>query len=187
MSKKIPKASKKTLHNNIKKANSIVKGINKVSFSFEALERTEYFNLDGTCNNWPSELFNVLKEISTYEKKELVSGHFANSKYRIHAHENAKPPSKLPDGIELKDLYQIRIEKSKGGIHGVFYEDIFYIIWLDPLHNMYPDSRYGGLRIIKPPSTCCKDRDLELEKLSQRNKELEDELMMYIELLEKET
>ncbi len=52
---------------------------------------------------------------------------------------------------------------------------------------MYPDSRYGGLRIIKPPSTCCKDRDLELEKLSQRNKELEDELMMYIELLEKET
>ncbi len=33
------------------------------------------------------------------------------------------------------------------------------MIWLDPLHNMYPDDRFGGLRKVKPASNCCKDRE----------------------------
>lgn len=146
-----------------------------ISFSFEALEETEYFNLDGTCINWSSELFKMMKYISTLKQEELLSGAYAKSTYRIHSHENASPPSPLPEGVELKDCYQIRISKSKGGIHGIFYDNIFYVIWLDPLHNMYPDDRYGGLRKIKPGSTCCKDREELLEKLQLENKRLREE------------
>lgn len=40
-----------------------------ISFSFEALETTEYFNLDGTCLNWSLELFDMLKDISSKKKK----------------------------------------------------------------------------------------------------------------------
>ena len=43
----------------------------------------------------------------------------------------------------------------------------FYVIWFDPLHNMYPDDRFGGLRKVKSPSTCCKDRDEEIARLKQ--------------------
>lgn len=152
-----------------------------VVFSFASLERTEYFNLDCTCPNWSSDLFNMMKSISETSKRDLLSNKYRT--YRVHTHENANPPSPLPDGVALKDCYQLRISTSKGGIHGVFVENVFYIIWVDPLHNMYPDERFGGLRTIKPPSTCCMDRDVQIDSLLQQNKELKEE----IELWESET
>ena len=74
-----------------------------ISFSFEALETTEYFNLDGTCVNWSLELLDMLKDVSSIKKEELLNGSYAKSKYRVHSHETATPPSKLPDGVELND------------------------------------------------------------------------------------
>lgn len=156
-----------------------------ILFSFEALEWTEYFSLDGTCANWSFELFEMLKKISALKKNELLSGAYAKSTYRIHPHVNANPPSVLPEGVELKDCYQIRISKSKGGIHGVFYDDVFYIIWLDPLHNMYPNEHYGGLRKIRTGSTCCKDRDEIIEKLQEDNEKLREENKFWESEIEK--
>lgn len=187
---KIPKAnkaSKKIIPPSNRK--SLLTTTDGILFSFEALERTEYFNLDGTCNNWHSDLLDMMKEISKHSNKELIDGKFR--KYRIHNHEGANPPSPLPEGVELKDCYQIRISKSKGGIHGIFRENVFYVIWLDPLHNMYPDDRYGGLRKVKVPNTCCKDRDeeiLELDEeileLKEQLKKLKEENELYQELFE---
>lgn len=153
---------------------------NCIKFSFVALERTRYFNLDATCNNWSSDLFEMLKNVSAMSVTDLMSGR--NRTYRVHSHENAKPPDKLPNGVALKDCYQIRISTAKGGIHGVFYENIFYVIWLDPLHNMYPDDRFGGLRIIKPPSTCCKERENEIQKLIEENERLKEDCKIWEEL-----
>lgn len=144
-----------------------------VLFSFSALEWTEYFNLDATCQNWAHDLFEMLKSISEVSKNDLISGKYRT--YRVHTHENATPPSKLPDGVELKDCYQLRISTSKGGIHGVFVENIFYIIWFDPLHNMYPDKRFGGLREIKPPNSCCRDREQRIFELQEEVKVLKEE------------
>lgn len=172
---RIPKANKvNNLKSSIKRQH-LNYTPSAIAFSFEALERTEYFNLDGTCINWVSELFDMLKNISSIKKDELLSGSYAKSTYRVHSHENASPPSKLPDGVELKDCYQIRISKSKGGIHGVFFDNVFYIIWLDPLHNMYPNENYGGLRKVKPGSSCCKDREEIIQKLQEENRKLREE------------
>lgn len=144
-----------------------------VVFSFASLEWTEYFNLDSTCLNWTFDLFNMLKSISKTSKVDLLSGKYKT--YRVHSHENAKPPNPLPDGVALKNCYQLRISTSKGGIHGVFVENIFYVIWVDPLHNMYPDDRFGGLRTIKPPYTCCRDREDRIIELQEENKKLKEE------------
>lgn len=154
--------------------------IDKVVFSFESLEKTEYFNLDCTCESWSSDLLEMLKNVSAISKKALLSGQYRT--YRIHSHAGANPPSKLPEGVALKDFYQIRIGTSKGGIHGVFFDNIFYVIWLDPLHNMYPDTRFGGLRKIKPPKTCCMDRDERIIDLQSENQKLKEELQMLREL-----
>lgn len=151
-----------------------------VLFSFSALEKNKYFNIDSTCANWASDLFDILKNISEYTKTDLIQGKAGTC--RVHNHEAAKPPSKLPNGIALKDFYQIRISKSKGGIHGVFYENVFYIIWFDPLHNMYPDQRYGGLRVITPPKTCCADREERIEELQKIIMELKEECRIWQEL-----
>lgn len=171
MSRTIPKAN--AVSTSQIKRQTLNTTSSSITFSFEALEWTEYFNLDGTCGNWSRELFDMMKSVSGMSKKELISGNI--SKYRVHSHDKASPPSKLPDGVALKDCYQIRISKSKGGIHGVFNDDTFYVIWLDPLHNMYPDDRYGGLRKIRSGSSCCKDREEQLIALTEENKKLQDE------------
>ena len=145
-----------------------------IMFSFEALEQTEYFNLDGTCPNWARDLLNMCKEISKHTVKELSSGSYRT--FRFHSLEGAPCPERLPNGVELKDMHQLRIGKSKGGIHGVLVENLFFVIWLDPLHNMYPSDIYGGLRKIKPASTCCMERDNEIQSLQEKLKVLENDL-----------
>lgn len=152
---------------------SFVKSNNGIRFSFENLNKTEFFNLDGTCPNWSLDLFDMMKIVSSTSRTDLIQNKYKT--YRVHPHTEARPPSQIPEGITLRDLYQIRISASKGGIHGVFVEDIFYVIWFDPLHNLYPDDRFGGLRKVSPASTCCKDRDLELLSLKDENKKLNEE------------
>ncbi len=147
-------------------------------FSFAAVERTEYFNLDGTCVNWASDLFKILKDVSNIKAKDVFAGKYSgrNSTLRIHQHNNIKNPCSLPAKVRLEDMWQIRISKSKGGIHGVFCENVFYVIWFDPQHNLYPDENHGGLKKIKPPSTCCKDREEIIIQLENENEELRNEI-----------
>ena len=181
---RIPKPEKKSNSSGIgPKRPEFIPKEEGISFSFEALERTEYFNLDGTCQNWASDMLDMMKEVSKHGEKELISGQFRT--YRVHNHEKAKPPSPLPDGVELKDCFQIRISTSKGGIHGVFRENVFFVIWLDPLHNMYPDDRFGGLRQVKPPGTCCKEREDQISDLQEKIRVLQEENQAYKELLDK--
>lgn len=182
--KRIPKPSKKK-DSLIPKPNINSSTTNdKVVFSFTSLEWTKYFNLSGTCPNWSFDLFNMLKNISNISKNELINGKYKT--YRVHNHENAHPPDPLPQGVSLKDCYQLRISTSKGGIHGVFSENIFYVIWLDPLHNMYPDNRFGGLREITPPNTCCKDLENIIKEKNDEINQLKEEIHEYEELINSE-
>lgn len=141
----------------------------KILFSFEAVEKNEYFNLDGTCENWAADLFDTMQKVSGIELKDIYAGKYSGktSPFRIHRHEDAKPPCKVPPQISLDDMWQIRISVSKGGIHGIFSDNIFYVIWFDPQHNLYPDKNHGGLKKVVPPSTCCKDRDMEIGRLQE--------------------
>lgn len=110
-----------------------------------------------------------MQKVSGIELKDIYSGNYSGktSPFRIHRHEDAKPPCKIPSNISLEDMWQIRISINKGGIHGVFSDNVFYVIWFDPQHNLYPDKNHGGLKKVVPPSTCCKDRDIEIEWLKK--------------------
>ncbi len=130
----------------ISNAVAIAPASKKLVFSFESLERNKYFDIDLKTGAWASELFDMMKVVSGVAVKELMAGSFKT--FRVHSHENAHPPCPLPAGVELKDFYQIRLSKSKGCIHGVFQDNVFYVMWFDPLHNMYPDEHYGGLKEV---------------------------------------
>lgn len=58
--KKLPKANRK-LSSRITPNNIEQKENNRIVFSFQALNRNDYFNLDGTCTNWSSDLFETMK------------------------------------------------------------------------------------------------------------------------------
>ena len=152
---------------------SIQKESDRLLFSFALLESNEYFDLSGSCDSWSSDLFVMLKEVSKVSLKELLN--YKYKKYRFHSHKNANPPCKMPENIPLENSYQLRISKSKGGIHGVLVEDVFYVFWLDPLHNMYPDDNYGGAIKISPLRKCCLEIREQLNEINEKNKELEEE------------
>lgn len=144
-------------------------------FSFARLETNEYFNIDCACEKWSVDLFYALNEISKVTVKELRSGAWTKSPFRFHSHKNAHPPCAMPEDIDLSSFYQIRLGASKGGIHGVLVDNIFYVIWLDPLHNMYPDDRFGGARKIKPGESCCGDNAEKLQLVMEENNQLKEE------------
>lgn len=173
--KKIPQAKAKKETRITPKNIEIENKHEKVLFSFEAVEKNEYFNLDGTCQNWAADLFDTMQKVSRIALKDIYAGKYSGktSPFRIHRHEDAKSPCKLPSNILLEDMWQIRISISKGGIHGIFFDNIFYVIWFDPQHNLYPDKNHGGLKKVIPPSTCCKDRDMEIEQLKEENDRLQ--------------
>lgn len=173
--KKIPQAKVKKETRITPKNIEIENKNEKVLFSFEAVEKNEYFNLDGTCQNWAADLFDTMQKVSKIELKDIYAGKYSGktSPFRIHRHEDAKPPCKLPSNILLEDMWQIRISLSKGGIHGIFFDNVFYVIWFDPQHNLYPDKNHGGLKKVISPSTCCKDRDMEIKQLKEKNDRLQ--------------
>ncbi len=157
----------------------------KILFSFESIERTEFFNLDGTCANWSSDLFDALKNASEIRISDVYAGKYSgkHSTLRIHQHRDVKKPCSIPQNVKIDDMWQIRISKSKGGIHGVFVENVFFVVWFDPHHNLYPDPNHGGLKKVVPPSTCCKDRDDEIARANDEIVRLKAELDAAEELL----
>ena len=181
---RIPVQSKPKLDRVIPSNKDFDKEKAKVLFSFESLERNEYFNLDGTCVGWSSDLFEAMKKASSITMKDIHAGLYSgkNSTFRIHRHDNAKPPCDVPHNISLEELWQIRISTNKGGIHGMFVDNVFYVLWLDPQHNLYPNENRGGLKKIKPPSTCCKERDIEIDVLKKQIREMDDLINTYKEL-----
>lgn len=181
MSNRIKKQSKHNIAERIPKAKSPVR--NNISFSFDLLEYTDYFGIECTCPGWSVELFNMFKELSKIKVSDLHSTY--RGKYRVHDHSTARSPSPFPEGILPQDCYQIRISTSKGGVHGVFIGDTFYVIWFDPLHNMYPSENHGGLRKIVPGKTCCDEKNEEILRLKSENQKLNEENEVFQELYEK--
>ena len=174
---KIPVAKKKQVESEIPIQQK--KLSDKIVFSFEVLEFNEYFGVDGARVLWPYDFLCALRDLSKEHKLDLISGKLHT--YRVHNHEKAKPPVKLPDNIKLKDLYQIRLSTGNGGFHGVFYENIFYILWLDPLHNLYPSENHGGLKKLKPLNI---KHDDVVRDMQQEIDSLKEEIAIYKELLE---
>lgn len=152
----------------------------KIIFSFRFLDfDNEYFGLDGTCSAWANDLMRLLKELSDITKNEFIN--VLHNHYRSHRHNWSELQFEYPlEDFQQYDCRQARISRSKGGIHGFLIGNCFYIVWLDPQHNLYPDDRYGGLVKLKKPNTCCGFRDEELGRLKNEN----DKLM---ELLDKQT
>lgn len=146
----------------------------KIIFSFRFLDFSNpAFNLGGICEKWYPELFNMLSNVSKLNRHELIITH--EKTYRCHDHDwdNLDYRFNFDDEfLNQVDCRQIRISKSKGGIHGFLIGNTFYVVWIDPHHNLYPDEKYGGRKFFDPPTTCCSYRDSELEKLKKENDEL---------------
>lgn len=171
--------------------NEKIKGINEdhVVFSWKFFDRKhELFNCGSVEMEWFLSVFDVLQEISGMSYIEFRQ-HKGN-RLRVHPHdwEDTTAKFNLDESLlrqleEDKACIQFSISKAKGRVHGFMIDNIFYIVWLDRFHNLYPDENHGGIKRHKYPLTPYEMLEQELETKDKEVEKLHEEIKAYEELL----
>lgn len=127
----------------------------KWSFSFLYFKEIDYFGLSEEDNKWFIGVLNRLQDMSS--KDEKIFGEKGEKKiYKLHPIDwNAKNipikrtdlnwlPKEYIDNDEEFPMWQFSISKGKGRVIGFFDETsfVFYVVLLDPRHNMQPSKDY---------------------------------------------
>ena len=80
--------------------------------------------------------------------------HFVNG--NVMTKEEKTNLKKIPDislNTEIQyEWYQFRISKSKGRVIGIKIDNVFYIVYLDPFHNLINSEGYGKQKKQPPPN-----------------------------------
>lgn len=160
----------------------------KLCFSFKFFDREiDEFNLGNVCHSWYIILLDILKTVCDLNINELIQ---QRQHYDCHGHDwtKLKFKYKLDDGfLDQVECLQFRLSKSKGRVNGFVIGNIFYIVWLDPHHNLYPDDRYGGVKCYDKPLTCYEILENYNFDLLEKIHELEQENNTLLELLDNQT
>lgn len=150
----------------------------KLKISFDYLEFTEKFFLQGLEQKYYTALFDTLRRVKNttaeaikkqYEESlEPKSIRWGNAK---DISENSFPKEKLKNILTaidnngknlteedtsnllqeyVKDSFELSVSKNSGRIHGFIFSNVFHIVWIDPAHNLFP-GRYpdGKLKKIR--------------------------------------
>jgi len=128
----------------------------KIAFSFAYFKQYRFFGLADVSATWFASLLDRLKDLS--DKSAGIMGDYtARKQYRIHPVEwsqpnipiqradlDAVPKDYLNNDVEYPIL-QFTISKSMGRVAGFFDEEssVFYIVLLDPKHNLQPSKDHG--------------------------------------------
>lgn len=157
-------------------------------FSFKFLNRDhEAFNLGGVEKDWYLTLIDHLKDISTINRNQLV----VEKQQHYQAHELEWEKCEYcfdfdEKFLEQVDCLQFRLSSSSGRVHGFIIGNRFYIVWLDPHHNLYPDDRYGGVNFYNRPWTSYEVLKYDYDELLEKYNKLKEEYDCCYELLGKE-
>lgn len=181
---KIPQDEKvkKVIPVSIEERNRLYERANeKIIFSFNFWDRdNELFNLGSMekrkvaiCAEWFITFIDTLKEISKLTPNELKQEYRNHYDYHHHDWNKVKAKFNFDDNfLSQIDGVQFRLSASKGRVHGFMIGNRFYIVWLDPYHNLNPDDRFGGIKYYEKPETCFEKINRENIKLKKENAEL---------------
>tara|TARA_R110002126_G_scaffold54919_10_gene148221 strand:+ start:4979 stop:5416 length:438 start_codon:yes stop_codon:yes gene_type:complete len=111
-----------------------------LSFSFKYLDNNEKFPTYFEDHGYLPTLMQRLIDISTMKRLELIQ----NNSQSLRCHKILwKDVTEENFGLKNEDQlvdkpYQFQITANAyGRIHGFFINEVFYIRWLDPNHNLY--------------------------------------------------
>lgn len=162
---------------------------NKLSFSFAAYDRShKLFNLgDNTeksgvvSGKWFLDLLDCLKSMSNMTISEMKT-----SIHDLHPVDWNNANTSKPAESEQCEYWQFRINKSKGRVIGIKTDGVFYIVWLDPHHNLTNSKGYGTENWYKPARSIYETQEETIHGLQEENRHLREEINTYEELF-KET
>lgn len=159
-------------------------------FSFACFDRNhKLFNLGENGNQdsvvsgkWFLDLFECLKSVNNMTFSELKA-----SKHQLHPIDWNKCNAKPPECFEQLNYWQFRIDKSKGRVHGFILNhtpnDIFFVMWLDPHHNLSDSEGYGTATYHYRPKSTYETMQEKMEALQDENNRLKGDLKAAEELM----
>lgn len=118
----------------------------EVSFNFKRLcTKGEKFNYRNKEANYFLALIERLKNVCGMERRALLSNR--SNSLRCHpidfseARVSEDSFGVLGEDID-NDAWQFQISSNAHGrVHGYFVGDIFYVVWFDPEHELYPGAQ----------------------------------------------
>jgi hypothetical protein len=153
-----------------------------LTFSFRHFEKTDVFNVNRACEGWTHLLMDTLTDLSAKTMRDLVE---QQSRFRSHLINWPDVAYRFNDWsenqLEQYECRSISLGTSSGRVHGFHVFGVFYIVWLDPHHWLYPDDRYGKVRPTKPTETCC---EAHIAKIKQFEQLIEESKKQIKELVE---
>ncbi|PJJ68142.1 hypothetical protein [Chryseobacterium geocarposphaerae] len=125
------------------------------SFSFKYFREIEYFGVGDKNASWFISVLDKLKDMCNYDIDSFLANATIKQASRYHKinWEQKNIPLAREDFnwidksiIQNDDEFpfvQFQISKSLGRVVGFWYESIFYIVILDPMHNIQPAKSYN--------------------------------------------
>lgn len=134
------------------KTTDITTANKKIAFSYEYIDlNNSKYSFEGMDNKQIIRFHNDFhKKVCEYCQKKDFKKSLSEKLWKSHNHihpidwsdkqiREAKftsLDSKLMEQVK-DECWQLGINNNGFRIHGFFIENIFYIVWLDPLHNLY--------------------------------------------------
>jgi hypothetical protein len=113
-----------------------------VSFSFRYYQDDrDKFSIGGRDAKYLASLLRRLRDLSQLNAQEIINNQ--SKSLRCHGivwlDTTEHNGFGIPNEDELVNMpYQFQISANEyGRVHGFFSENVFYIVWLDPDHNLY--------------------------------------------------
>ena len=149
------------------------------SFSFASFDREhKLFNLgsrkgsEPVRSTWFLDLLDCFRNVNKLTMTELQK-----SIYDLHRIDWRKANASIPKNSEQLEFWQFRINKSKGRVIGFILKHIFYVVWLDPHHNLTDSEGYGTANYYPRPKS-------DYERIVDENLELKMEVERLYEILD---
>ena len=113
-----------------------------VSFSFRYYQDDkDKFSLTGRDARYLASLLRRLRDLSQLNSQEIINNQSKSLRCHGIAWQDTTEPNGfgIPNEAMLVNIpYQFQISANEyGRVHGFFSENVFYIVWLDPDHNLY--------------------------------------------------
>jgi hypothetical protein len=113
-----------------------------VSFSFRYYQDDkDKFSIGGRDARYLASLLRRLRDLSQLNSQEIINNQ--SKSLRCHGIVWKDTSESNGFGIPNEDIlvnvpYQFQISANEyGRVHGFFSENVFYVVWLDPDHNLY--------------------------------------------------
>lgn len=121
-------------------------------FSFEFFRKIEYFDLGDCANQWFVSLLDAINRYSTMSIND-IRGNKTPLRFHKIDWDNKNIPIRfkdltwLPNNKQLlvspDEIYQLSISTGTGRIVGFSIDRVFYVVLLDPKHNIQPAAKHN--------------------------------------------